>query len=78
MRERRPPAGPSEELCLGQCVVTGSLAYESPAKLTGFLWGKNVISYCTLFYFSKLTRLVFYFYFFNFGGVVGTDGEGGW
>lgn len=39
--ERRAlPAGPSEELCLGWGVMTGSLAYESLAKLARFLWGK--------------------------------------
>ena len=56
----RLPAGPSEESCLGWCVVTGSLAYESPAKLTQVSFVKNVISYCTLFHFSKLTRPVFF------------------
>ena len=37
----RLPAGPSEESCLGWCVVTGSLAYESPAKLTQVSFGEK-------------------------------------
>lgn len=37
----RLPAGPREESCLGWCVVTGSLAYESPAKLTQVSFGEK-------------------------------------
>lgn len=40
-RGGRLPAGPGEELCLGWCVGTGSLACESPAKLTQVSFGEK-------------------------------------
>lgn len=58
------------------CVVTGSLAYESPAKLTEVSFGEKCNQLLHSSPFSQINSSSFLFSFFKLGGGwVVTDGE---